>query len=78
MSLIKEIQVFENFLYSVMKTAFQTKDMKSESFWIFIIKILNFESARRICMFKEIEHITRRNSLNWVLMLPVVLVCIFV
>ena len=31
-------------LYTVMKTAFRTKNMKSESAGIFIMKILNFKS----------------------------------
>ena len=44
--------------YTVMKTAFRTKSMKSESF---IMKILNFKSDRRICVFKEIA---TRNSLD--------------
>ena len=30
--------------YTVMKTAFKTKNMKNESFGIFIIKFLNFKS----------------------------------
>ena len=31
-------------LDTVMKTAFKTKNMKSESFGIFIMKVLNFNS----------------------------------
>ena len=40
--------------YKVTKTALKTKNMKSESFGIFIMKILDFESDRKICIFKEI------------------------
>ena len=39
--------------YTVMKTEFKTKNMKTESFGIFITKILNFKSDWRICIFKE-------------------------
>ena len=38
--------------YRVMKIAFKAKNMKSESFRIFIMKILNFKSDCRICLFK--------------------------
>ena len=48
--------------YTVMKTAFRSKNMKSESFGIFIRKIINLKSGLRICMFKEIQHITTKNS----------------
>ena len=35
---------------------------------IFIMKILNFKTDGAKCMYlKEIQHITTRNSLNWVL-----------
>ena len=49
-------------LYKMSNTTFQTKNMKSESFGILTIKVLNFESDLKICIFKEIQHITTRNS----------------
>ena len=52
--------------YTVLKTAFKNINMKTISFGIFIIKILYFVSARRMCIFKEIQQITTRNSQNWV------------
>ena len=48
--------------YTVLKTAFKTKIGKSESLGIFTIKIWNFKSDWGICIFKELQHITTRNS----------------
>ena len=39
-----------------MKTAFKTKNMKIESFGIFIMKISNFKSDLRTCIFKDTAH----------------------
>ena len=44
------------------ETAFKTKNMKSESFEIFIMKILNFKSDLRLCKFKKIQHRLTLNS----------------
>ena len=52
-----------------MKTAIKTKNMESKPFGIFIMK---YKSERGKCIYKEIEHITTRNLLNW---LPVLLLC---
>ena len=48
--------------YKVTKTTFKTKNVKSKSFWMFFMKILNFESDRKICLFKEIQQKTTRSS----------------
>ena len=48
--------------FTVMKTAFKTNNMIGESFGIFIMKILNSKSNVIICVFKDIQHITIRNS----------------
>ena len=40
--------------YIMTKTALKTKNMKKESFGIFIMKIFKFESDRKKCIFKEI------------------------
>ena len=48
--------------YTVMQTAFKTKNMKSIPFELFTIKIFNFKSDERICIFKEIQHIITRIS----------------
>ena len=48
--------------YTVMKTGFRSKNMKSESFGIFIMTILNFKSGLIICIFNDIQHITTKNS----------------
>ena len=66
------------YLVSVMKTAFKTKNMKSESFGIFTMKILNSKRDLRICIFKEIQHITTRNLVLVGFRVTVVLTGIFV
>ena len=49
--------------FTVTKTTFKTKNMKSDSFGIFIIKFLDFKSNLRKCFFfKEIQPITTRSS----------------
>ena len=52
--------------YTVMKTAFRTKSIKRDSFGNFIMKILNFKSDCRKCIYEEIQRITTRNSEKWV------------
>ena len=70
-----------NMVFMVMNTAFKTHNMKSESFGIFTTKILKFKSDLKIfhIYIKEIQHITRRNSiLKLGFSATVVLVGIFV
>ena len=52
--------------YTVMNLAFRTKSMKRDSFGTFIMKILNFKSDCRKCMYEEIQRITTRYLENWV------------
>ena len=46
--------------YTVVKTAFKTKNRKSKSFGILIMKFLNIKSDWRKCIFKEIQPKTTR------------------
>ena len=52
-----------------MKTAFETKNIKSNYFGTFIMKILRFKSDLRKCTFEKILSYKIRFSLNMVLVL---------
>ena len=64
--------------YTVMKSAFKTKNMKCKCFRIFIMKITYLTSDRRKCIFKELQYIINNKELIKLgFSATVVLVCIF-